>query len=62
VTVFDFDELFVCSYDLQIGMWPNLFKNPSNTILSHGDILISHFHSTFQIKTYFDDFPSILKS
>jgi hypothetical protein len=31
VTLFDFDELFVCSYDLQIGMWPNLSK--TNQIL-----------------------------
>jgi hypothetical protein len=52
VTLFDIDELIACRYDPQVGMWPNLFKNPSNTILSHGDILISYFHSTFQIKTY----------
>jgi hypothetical protein len=26
VILFDFDELFVCSYDPQIGMWPNLSK------------------------------------
>jgi hypothetical protein len=26
VTLFDFDELLVCRYDLQVGLWPNLFK------------------------------------
>jgi hypothetical protein len=26
VTLFDFDELLVSSYDLQVGLWPNLSK------------------------------------
>jgi hypothetical protein len=56
VTLFDFDELFVCSYDFQIDMWPNLFKNPSSTAFSSRSF---SFH--ISNKTYFDDFLSILK-
>jgi hypothetical protein len=26
VTLIDFDELLVCRYDPQVGLWPNLFK------------------------------------
>jgi hypothetical protein len=50
VTLFDFDDLFVCSYDLQIGIWPNLSKNHQILYFSHGDILVRYFHSILQIK------------
>jgi hypothetical protein len=26
MTLSDYDELLVCRYDLQVGLWPNLFK------------------------------------
>jgi hypothetical protein len=47
VTLFDLDELLVCRYVLQEGMWPNLFKTHQYIILSS----VNYFHSIFQIKT-----------
>jgi hypothetical protein len=41
VTLFDFVELLVSRYDLQVGLWPNLLKNPSSNILSSVDYFYS---------------------
>jgi hypothetical protein len=54
VTLFDFDELLVCRYDLQVGLWPNLFKTRQCIILSS----VNYFPSIFQIKPIFFMFSS----
>jgi hypothetical protein len=56
VTLFDFDELLVCRYDPQLGMWPNLFK-------THQLILVPRKSFSFYPlnETYLVVFLSILK-
>jgi hypothetical protein len=46
VTLFDSDELLVCRYDPQVGLWPNLFKTHQLIFLTS----VNYFPSTFQIK------------
>jgi hypothetical protein len=53
VIMFDLLELVVCSYDLQVGMWPNLSKTHQKYILVSGDILIDYFQFIFQLKPFF---------
>jgi hypothetical protein len=48
VTLFDFDELLVCRYDLQVGLWPNLFKTHQYILLSS----VNYFPLYLANKTY----------
>jgi hypothetical protein len=47
----------VCSYDLQVGLWPNLSK-ANNHKMASGDILIDFFQNIIYIKPILM-FPSL---